>query len=383
MPEKDCYEIILNHNCDLACRFCSQSDFSPGLRTPAEEAVRRIYSARKAGYRRIGFSGGEALLRRDLPSLVAAARKVGFRAVRLQTNGMKLADAGLARTLARAGLTVCKFTFLSHKAGVHDALTGRAGAFAASLRGLDNMITLRLSVGVNLLITKSNYKTLPGTLAFFMRRGVTNFVLIYPIYTGSMLKNYRRDGVPIPAAAPFVEKALALASASGLDGDIKALNLPPCALGRHGDKAVDLYKFNTVIYSPRGLTWNLDENVAAAREQGRPCAVCALRRRCPGVDKAYVELFGWEGIHAAKKRTAGTRIKPLPGYLNAMEACFMEILGTETGISTRRVLALARSIPICQDCRDGNGVLTTGLALEKKGLVRREFKKGGYIWRLP
>jgi hypothetical protein len=382
MAKKDCYEIILNHNCDLSCRFCSQSDFSPGLRTPAAEAVRRIYAARKAGYKRVGFSGGEALLRRDLPALVAAARKVGFRAVRLQTNGMKLADAALAGKLVRAGLTVCKFTFLSHKPGVHDALTGKPGAFARSLRGLDNMVAARLSVGVNLLIARKNYKTLPETLAFFMRRGVTNFVLIYPIYTGSMRKNWRRDGVAIPAAAPYAVKALDLASASGLDGDIKALNLPPCALGRHGAKAVDLYKFNTMIYSPRGFAWDLDKNVAGAREQGPPCAACGLRRRCPGLDKAYIELFGWKDIRPAKTRPAAARTKPLPGYLNAMEKCFMEILGTENNISTRRVLALARTIPLCQDCRDGNNVMTTGQALEKKGLVRKEFKKGGYLWRL-
>ena len=382
MAKKDCYEIILNHNCDLSCRFCSQSDFRPGLRTPAAAAVRRIYAARKAGYKRVGFSGGEALLRKDLPALVAAARKVGFRAVRLQTNGMRLADPALAARLAKAGLNVCKFTFLSHKPAVHDALTAKPGAFAKSLRGLDNMLALRLSVGVNLLITRRNYKTLPDTLAFFMRRGVTNFVLIYPIYTGSMLRNRSRIGVPIPDAAPFVVKALDLASASGLDGDIKALNIPPCALGRHGARAMDLYKFNTVVYSPLGFSWDLDENVAGAREQGPPCAACPLRASCLGIDKAYLGIFGWKGISPAAKKKPAPKAAALPGYLNAMETCFMEILNTENHISTRRVLSLARAIPICQDCRDGNSVLTTGQALRKKGLVRRQFKAGGYIWSL-
>ncbi|OGR45260.1 MAG: hypothetical protein A2X35_03175 [Elusimicrobia bacterium GWA2_61_42] len=379
---KDCYEIILNHNCDLACRFCSQSDFSPGARTSAAEAVKRIYGARKAGYKRLGFSGGEALLRRDLPSLVAAARKVGFKAVRLQTNGMKLADAALARSLAKAGLSVCKFTFLGHKPAVHDALTGKAGAFAASLRGLDNMLALRLAVGVNLLITRSNYRSLPAALAFFMRRGVTGFVLIYPRYSGSMLRNYRRHGVPLPQAATFVQKALDLASASGLDGDIKALNMPPCALGRHGGKAVDLYKFNTAIYSPLGFSWDLDKNTAGSKEQGPPCPACSFRKKCRGLDKTYLRLFGWKGIGRAAQTKQAPPPKPLKGYLNAMESCFMEILKTENRVGTRRVLELAAAIPLCQDCRDGANVLSTGQALEKKGLVRRDFEKGGYIWRL-
>ncbi|MBI5745105.1 MAG: radical SAM protein [Elusimicrobia bacterium] len=380
MGKKDCYEIILNHNCDLNCRFCSQGDFDPALRTTAAQAVRRIYAARKAGYRRLGFSGGEALLRRDLPALVAAARKTGFRAVRLQTNGMKLEDPALAKRLADAGLNVCKFTFLGRAPGPHDALTGRPGSFKRSLRGLDNMLALRLSVGVNLLITKRNYRGLPATLRFFMRRGVTNFVLIYPIYTGNM-RGHLADGVPIPKAAPYVVRALDLASASGLDGDIKALNLPPCVLGRHAAKAVDLYKFNTVVYSPRGLAWDLDENISGSRVKGPPCAACRLKRRCLGLDRNYAELFGWSGIRPAGKIKPAGRGKPLPGYLNAMEACFMEILRQESPVSTRRALQLARRIPLCQDCRDGAGVLTTGQALIKKGLVSREFSGGSYLWR--
>ncbi len=382
MAKKDCYELILNHNCDLNCRFCSQSDFTPGMRIPAAEAVRRIYEARQAGYRRLGFSGGEALLRGDLPSLVSAARRIGFRTVRLQTNGMKLADAALAGRLAKAGLNVCKFTFLCHRPATHDELTGRPGSFAKSLRGLDNMKALRLSVGVNLLITRRNYKTLPDSLAFFMRRGVTGFVLIYPIYTGSMLRNHARIGVPVPEAAPFVTKALDLASASGLDGDIKALNIPPCALGRHGAKAVELYKFNTVIHSPLGFSWNLDENMAEARRQGKPCLACPLRKRCLGIDKAYLRIYGWKDIIPAVKDSPVTTAAAPPGYLNARESCFMEILRTENNISTRKALSLARSIPLCQDCRDGNSVIATGQTLEKKGLVRREFRKGGYIWRM-
>ena len=92
MKKRDCCEIILNHACDLGCAFCSQADFSPSsLMTPGE-AVGHIYRAKKEGFTRLGFSGGEALLRRDLPQLVKAARRVGFKAVRLQTNGLRLAS---------------------------------------------------------------------------------------------------------------------------------------------------------------------------------------------------------------------------------------------------------------------------------------------------
>ena len=378
---KDCYEIILNHSCDLKCRFCSQAGFDPAARCTPADAVRRIYTAKRLGYTRLGFSGGEALLRADLPRLAAAARKVGFKAVRLQTNGMRLADRALCARLAEAGLTVCKFTFLG-AAAVHDANTGTPGSFSKSLRGLDNMLALKLAVGVNLLLTRANYRSLPGTLKFFMDRGVTSFVIIYPIYVGSMRENYKELGVSMPAVSKAVTAALDQARAAGLDEDVKALNLPPCLLPGHEDRAVDLYKFNTVVVSPFGETWDLDQNVAHAKRQGPPCAACAFRRRCRGVDSNYLELFGWKGFRPAARPE---RRKKAPaakaGYLNSMEKCFMEVLNLEDRIPTARLLELARELPLCHDCRDGAGALATGQALAKRGLVKREFKAGLYFWR--
>ena len=379
---KDCYEIILNHSCDLACKFCSQSDFDPALKSGLKDAVRRIYTARKLGYRRLGFSGGEALLRADLPSLIATARKVGFKTVRLQTNGLKLADTELCRLLADAGLTVCKFTFLGGSARTHDRLTGAAGSFKKSLRGLDNMLALKLAVGVNLLVTKLNYRRLPDALKFFMDRGVADFVLIYPIYVGNMRKNRGALGVSMPEASAAITAALDLAHAAGLGGGIKALNMPPCLLPGHEDRAVDLYKFNTMVVSPLGRSWDLDTNVSETKESGPVCAACLFRNRCLGVDTNYLELFGWRGFKPVVKRPRKPRAAPGRDYLTGLEKCFVEVLKKENGIPTARVLALARGLALCHDCRDGASVLTTGEALIKKGRVKRDFKKGKYFWRL-
>lgn len=377
---KDCYEIILDHNCDLACRFCSQAAFDPAARFTLAAALRHIYTAKKLGYTRLGFSGGEALLRSDLPKLAAAARKVGFKAVRLQTNGMKLADRALCVKLAAAGLTVCKFTFLGSNSRIHDAQTGAPGSFKKSLAGLDNMLELKLVVGVNLLLTRGNFRGLPGALKFFMDRGVTDFVLIYPIYEGAMRANFRKLGVSLPGASRPVTAALDLACAAGLEDGIKALNLPPCLLPGHEEKAVELYRFNTVVASPTGRTWDIDQNAAGAKEQGPPCKTCAFRRRCGGVDSNYIELFGWKGFAPAAKAQKRRTVKLLAGYLNSMEKCFMEILRLENGVSTARLLELAKTLPLCSDCKDGTGALTTGQALAKKHLVKREFKNGRYYW---
>ena len=381
MP-KQCYEIILNHNCDLACRFCSQSDFDPAARAGLKEAVRHICSAKRAGYKRLGFSGGESLLRSDLPSLAATARKVGFKAVRLQTNGMKLSDPDLCRRLAEAGLTVCKFTFLGDGPALHDGLTGTKGSFKKSLLGLDNMLSLKLSVGVNLLVTRQNYRRLKKIMRFFMDRGVSNFVIIYPIYVGNMRRNRRAIGVAMPAASKFIVEALDLAQAAGLGRGVKALNMPPCLLPGHESRSVELYKFNTMIASPLGGSWDLDSNISGAKARGPVCEACLFRKRCLGVDRNYLELFGWKGFKPILETPGKKSLPPEPGYLSALEKCFIEVLKIADGISTARVLALARGLPLCHDCRDGSSVIVTGEALIKKGRVKRDFRKGKYFWSL-
>ena len=378
---RDCYEIILNNDCDLACGFCSQSDFDPAVRRGLRAAVRHICAARKLGYRRIGFSGGEALLREDLPFLIAAARRAGFRIVRLQTNGVRLSSPALCGSLARAGLTVCKFTFLGQTPGVHDRLTGVRGSFRKSLRGLDNMLALKLSVGVNLLVTAHNHGNLDQALKFFMDRGVSSFVIIYPLYVGRLRRNFRNIGVSMPKASDGICKALDLADAAGLGGGVKALNMPPCLLPGHEDRAVDLYRFNTVVAFPHGTVRDLDRDTAEAKGHGPVCASCAFKAKCPGVDFNYLSLFGWKGFRPAAGPAKRRALRPRPGYLNGMETCFMEILSRENGISTARVLELARGLPLCHDCRDGAGVLATGEALMRKKLVTRDFARGRYSWR--
>lgn len=380
MKERDCCEIILNHACDLRCAFCSQADFSTASHMKPADAVRRIYAAKKAGFSRLGFSGGEALLRSDLPQLVKAARKVGFRTVRLQTNGTALAAPATARDLVKAGLTVCKFTFASHLPAVHDRLVGKSGAFRKSLAGLDNMLALKTAVGVNLLITRANYRRLPEAIDFFMRRGVPGFVLIYPLYEGAMARS-KALRVSLPQAGPFIVKALRRASEAGLGGEVKALNAPPCVLPGFEGRAAGLYRFNTVVIAADGNARDLDDCVAASKRQGPPCARCYFARTCRGIDRNYLSIFGWKDLRpvTGKPAPAPRRAGPL---LTSNEKCFVEILRGGRELGTAAILAAARRLPLCRGCSDGSHVLLTGQALAKRGLVLRRLAGGAYHWRL-
>ncbi|MFA6030422.1 MAG: radical SAM protein [Elusimicrobiota bacterium] len=399
MPEPspaqaDCYELVLNYNCDARCSFCSQGCFDKRLNARFEDIARAVYLGKKRGYKRLGLSGGEALLRPDLAKIVALGRSVGFTYIRLQTNGIRLADPRLCRLLVRAGLTFAKLTFASHRPEVHDALVGVKGAWRRTMAGLRHMKALKALVGVNILLNRRNLAELPATVRFFLDEGVSEFVVIYPLYLGSMAKNAKTLGITLKQASGPVVETLGFMEREGLSDGIKVLNMPPCFLPGFEDRAMGLYRFNTLVTSPDGRPTDLDEDASRARTQGPPCRACSLRRRCGGVDRHYPELYGWKDFRPLKKepRAAkpvkptsparrGTGVSPVPRWRTSNEQCLLEILSRESDIPTPRVLALARGIPMCRDCRDGSAVLVAGERLIEHGLVARRFEKGKYYWR--
>jgi MoaA/NifB/PqqE/SkfB family radical SAM enzyme len=378
-----CYELILNYGCNARCLFCSQGDFDKSLDAPFERIARDIYSARKAGYKRLGFTGGEPLVSPYILKAIALGRSVGFGFVRVQTNGIKLADAAFCRALARAGLTFCKFSFTSDKAAEHDRLVGVPGAFRKALAGLKHLRALKVRTGTNILVNRLNYRRLPEIIKFYLDRGISNFVVIYPVYNGAMAADKAGLGVSLPACEPYFEKAVRLMEEAGLPKEILFLNVPPCFLKGREALAIGMDKFNTVVTDPSGSVTDLDANADSAKVKGPPCRRCALDGRCRGADGHYIDRFGWESFVPVLK--PGAAAKAAPGgrvYLSDNEKCLVEILRGRRDASTREVLALSKKIALCRDCSDGNAVLAAASSLAAKGLVASAIARGVYRWSL-
>jgi MoaA/NifB/PqqE/SkfB family radical SAM enzyme len=385
--EKDgtgrCYELILNYNCNARCRFCSQGDFDKSLNAPFEAIARNIYGAHKDGYRRLGLTGGEPLIRPDILKVIALGKSVGFGFIRVQTNGIKLADPAFCRALVKAGLTFCKFSFTTDKAAEHDRLVGVPGALKKALAGLANLRRLKIRLGTNILVNRRNYTRLPEIIKFYLERGITNFVIIYPVYIGAMADNCKKLGVRLSDCEPYFNEAVKVMEAAGLPGEILFLNTPPCFLRGREKLAIGLDLFNTVVTDPAGSRTDLDANAAAAKVKGPPCRRCSLNKKCRGADVHYVKRFGWKGFipvgkaGEAKKAGASGRV-----YLSDNERCLVEILRRKPGASTREVLALSKGIALCRDCSDGNAVMTSASSLSAKGFVKSSFERGVYRWTL-
>ena len=141
--------LSVTDRCNLRCSYCMPADSYTWL--PREdllrfEELRRLCGAFVSlGCDRIRLTGGEPLLRRDLPELVRLLRALpGLKDLALTTNGLLL--EGLARQLAEAGLpriTVsldtlqpARFVSISKRDGLPQVLRGIEAASKAGFESL-------------------------------------------------------------------------------------------------------------------------------------------------------------------------------------------------------------------------------------------------------
>ena len=140
--------VSVTDRCNLRCRYCMPEEVTflprPAILT-FEEIGRVVRVAVGCGVRRVRITGGEPLLRRDLPRLVAILSELdGLDEIALTTNGLHLARH--ARALRKAGLdrlnvsldTVARDAFrqLTRRDALPQVLEGIEAARAAGFEGI-------------------------------------------------------------------------------------------------------------------------------------------------------------------------------------------------------------------------------------------------------
>jgi cyclic pyranopterin phosphate synthase len=149
--------ISVTDRCNLRCVYCMPEAGLPWIPKAEiltfEEIERVVRAAAPLGVRSIRLTGGEPLVRRDLPRLVARLAAIdGIEDIALSTNGLLLAD--LASELRAAGLRRVnisldtlredRFTAIARRPGLNRVLAGIDAALAAGLGPLKiNCVVMR------------------------------------------------------------------------------------------------------------------------------------------------------------------------------------------------------------------------------------------------
>lgn len=143
--------------CNLACLHCySTSD--PGQREALgpESITAALGVLRAEGYAVVSLSGGEPLVYRPLRAVIEGAQELGFR-VTMISNGLLANERALPLLSLLDGIAI-SFDGL---AATHDAMRGRAGAFARASRAVELLAAHGLPVGAAVSVQREALEELP------------------------------------------------------------------------------------------------------------------------------------------------------------------------------------------------------------------------------
>ena len=136
------------------------------------------------------FSGGEPLVRKDLPQLAAYAVEKGMRAV-ISTNGT-LITPKMARTLKEIGLSYVGIS-LDGMQEINDRFRGVKGAFRSALEGIKNSQDAGIKVGLRFTVNKFNVKEIPKIFQLLEEMDIPRVCFYHLVYAGRGAKLVKED----------------------------------------------------------------------------------------------------------------------------------------------------------------------------------------------
>lgn len=178
--------------CNLRCVHCyAQAESSSGKdEIDTKEAKQIINDLASFGCPVLLFSGGEPLVREDLPELAQYAVEKGMRAV-VSTNGT-LINQDKARELKKIGLSYVGISLDGGKE-IHDHFRGVPGAFDRAMQGVENCQNEGLKVGLRFTINKRNMQEITKVFSFVRERQIPRVCFYHLVYSGRGSKLINED----------------------------------------------------------------------------------------------------------------------------------------------------------------------------------------------
>ena len=275
----------MEFRCNLRCVHCMIEGTMDRLAPEPTERFEALLdlNRRERRWKGLVLTGSEITLRRDLPQLARKARAARFERVRIQTHGMRLADADYCKALVDAGVNEYFVSVAGPSAASHDAITGVPGSFAKTLEGLERLDRLDgVATLTNTVVTELSYPLLDEVVDRLAHlRGLAQ--MEFWVYWPMRESDDRNLVAPNTAVAPRLLSAIRRARAHGRSVEVK--NFPECLLGEESWALVNAQPqlFIDSAFWPEFMRNGFYQ--------------CAYRERCAsteclGLGTAYVRKFG-------------------------------------------------------------------------------------------
>ncbi|WP_321429038.1 12,18-didecarboxysiroheme deacetylase [uncultured Methanolobus sp.] len=173
----------VTQRCNLRCVHCyaHSKDMEYENELSTEEGMSLIDDLADFGCPVILFSGGEPLMRKDLPELAGYARSKGIRAV-ISTNGTLITEE-MAKKLKDIGLSYVGISLDGMKE-TNDMFRGQEGSFEKALQGLHNCQKEGIKVGLRFTINRHNVHDIPAIFDLMEKENIPRICFYHLVYSG-------------------------------------------------------------------------------------------------------------------------------------------------------------------------------------------------------
>ncbi|UCE56850.1 MAG: 12,18-didecarboxysiroheme deacetylase [Desulfobacterales bacterium] len=182
----------ITRQCNLKCVHCyaHAKATTENNELTTQQAKKLIDDLAQFGVPVLLFSGGEPLVRQDLPELAAYAVQKRMRAV-ISTNGT-LISAETARILKDIGLSYVGIS-LDGMQEINDRFRGVKGAFESALEGIKNCQAAGIKVGLRFTINKFNVGEIPKIFKLIEEMDIPRVCFYHLVYAGRGSKLVEED----------------------------------------------------------------------------------------------------------------------------------------------------------------------------------------------
>lgn len=207
--------------CNLHCAHCYSDSHDreyPG-ELSTDEAVRMVHDLAAFGAPVLLISGGEPLRRPDIEVVAEAAVRAGMRVV-ISTNGTLL-TAERAQRLAGIGVSYVGIS-IDGRPHTHDRFRGMAGAFEASMRGIEACQAHGITCGFRFTVTRANQQDLPWLFDLMVERDVHRLCVYHlaPTGRGARIGKFAPDAEETRAALDLIFRRTQELAAQGFEAEV-------------------------------------------------------------------------------------------------------------------------------------------------------------------
>jgi 12,18-didecarboxysiroheme deacetylase len=173
----------VTRRCNLRCVHCYAGSKNVHYRDEltTEEGKALIRDLSDFGSPVVLFSGGEPLMRKDLPELAQYAVDRGMRVV-ISTNGTLITEK-TAAIYRKIGLSYVGVSLDGMKE-THDRFRGVEGAFESALRGIRVCRDAGIKVGIRFTMNRTNVADIPAVFDLIEEEDIPRACFYHLVYTG-------------------------------------------------------------------------------------------------------------------------------------------------------------------------------------------------------